>query len=163
MGQYYSTFFDDAENMQNFRQTETGVRYEVLLANPTKLMPLKLSKCKYQTTRFLWHFQSVAKRREDFLSKRVAALHEHNVDHSGIVRTRKAFRELGKIDLNIFKERKQPRKARNNRLNDPRIKYSDTRRVTRSYDKKGTVENKRRRNNRNQRYYSNFDYSGYAY
>jgi len=55
MGQYYST--EAVETIQNLVESPGGVRYEILLANPEVLRPLKYSKVHERTTRFQWHFQ----------------------------------------------------------------------------------------------------------
>jgi len=128
-----------------------GVRYEILLANPEVLRPLKYSKVHERTTRFQWHFQSAERRRQEFLADRVARAHFHNAIHLGDVQTQKEFLKLGQIDLSCFKERKV-RKIRS--------------RVQPRYDSQNRTRNsnkdfKRNRNQyrRQQRNFTNFDYN----
>merc|ERR1712025_441840 len=150
MGQYYST--KAVETIQNLVETSGGVRYEILLANPDVLRPLKYSAVPERTTRFLWHFQATERRRQEFLAARVARAHFHNQDHLGAVQTQKQFLEFGQIDLSCFKERKV-RKVRS-RVSQPRF---DSQNRTRNSNK----DFKRNRNHhrRQQRQFTNFDYN----
>merc|ERR1712130_624505 len=149
MGQYYSTEIQDG-GVENFVESKGGVSYDIMLSNPTKFLPLKLSRSKLRTTRFL----CAEKRRLEFLGARVSKARTHNISHVADVLTRKEFLKLGKIDLAIFKERR-PRRVVN-------IKPVVPRRYNRGNDfyrgSKTDVKRARQNNRRQTRNYTNYDY-----
>lgn len=155
MGQIYSSYYDEGQ-FENYKETEGGISFELLISNPTKLLPLKLSSCKYQTTRFLWHFQTVDRRRQEFVQQRVDRAHEHNTTHVGTVQTRKEFKHLCRIDFAIFDERRV-KKTRSAQISRPKI--YDTRRVTQNKSSKNDFK----RNNRNSRRHKFADTHNYDY
>lgn len=113
MGNYFSYEYQESD----YREKSNGsIAWTVTLAPQNSLPPPKYTQPQQRTTRFLWHFQQVERRRQSAVEAK-RAFARANLDRADDAACRRAFNELAKIDLACFKERKvrKQRKRRGNR------------------------------------------------